>query len=104
MREVSDRKKGANCSTTPVSQRGEGLLRQSHSQVREVSQRLEALWNFWEKLRQAVTMQGQALEDKCNFLEFLQRVDLAEAWIQEKVRFYWIGHLADGGQDGVGKS
>lgn len=41
---------------------------------------------MWEKLRQAVTMQGQALEDRCNFLEFLQRVDLAEAWIQEKVK------------------
>lgn len=32
-----------------------------------------------------MTLQGQALEDRCNFLEFLQRVEFAEAWIQEKV-------------------
>lgn len=43
------------------------------------------MWDLWEKLRQAVTLQGQTLEDRYNFLEFLQRVELAEAWIQEKV-------------------
>lgn len=32
-----------------------------------------------------MTLQGQALENRCSFLEFLQRVDLAETWIQEKV-------------------
>jgi hypothetical protein len=32
-----------------------------------------------------VTLQGQALENRYNFQEFLQRVDLAETWIQEKV-------------------
>lgn len=32
-----------------------------------------------------MTLQGQALENRYNFLEFLQRVDLAETWIQEKV-------------------
>lgn len=32
-----------------------------------------------------MTLQGQALEDRCNFLEFLKRVELAETWIQEKV-------------------
>ncbi|XP_060228154.1 spectrin beta chain, non-erythrocytic 5 [Meriones unguiculatus] len=71
---------------TSVAKQGEGLLGQSHPQAGEVSQRLEALRDLWEKLRQAVTTQGQALEDRCNFLEFLQRVDLAEAWIQEKER------------------
>lgn len=43
------------------------------------------LQEHWEKLRQVVALQGQDLEDKWNFLEFLQRVDLAEAWIQKKV-------------------
>ncbi|XP_038962424.1 spectrin beta chain, non-erythrocytic 5 isoform X3 [Rattus norvegicus] len=71
---------------TSVAKQGEGLLSQSHPQAREVSQRLEALWDLWEKLRQAVTLQGQALEDRCNFLEFLQSADLAETWIQEKER------------------
>lgn len=43
-----------------------------------------------------MTLRGQALEDRCNFLEFLQRVDLAETWIQEKVGALWIGHLEAG--------
>ncbi|XP_076785650.1 spectrin beta chain, non-erythrocytic 5 isoform X3 [Arvicanthis niloticus] len=71
---------------TSVAKQGEGLLSQSHPQAAEVSRKLEALWDLWEKLRQAVTLQGQALEDRCNFLEFLQRVEFAEAWIQEKER------------------
>nr|XP_048315627.1 spectrin beta chain, non-erythrocytic 5 [Myodes glareolus] len=71
---------------TSVAKQGKGLLRQCHPQTGEVSQKLKALWELWEKLRQAVILQGQALEDKCSFLKFLQRVDLAEAWIQEKER------------------
>ncbi|KAL1785833.1 spectrin beta chain, non-erythrocytic 5 [Sigmodon hispidus] len=71
---------------TSVAKQGEALLRQSHPQTGEVSQKLKALWELWEKLRQAVTLLGQALEDRYNFLEFLQKVDLAETWIQEKER------------------
>ncbi|XP_049989135.1 spectrin beta chain, non-erythrocytic 5 [Alexandromys fortis] len=71
---------------TSVAKQGEELLRQCHPGTGEVSPKLKALWELWEKLRQAVTLRGQALEDRCNFLEFLQRVDLAEAWIQEKER------------------
>lgn len=68
----------------------------------EVSQRLRELQECWEKLRQAVALWGEDLEDKRNILEFLQRVDAAEAWIQEKVRPCWVGTelavgLADGG-------
>lgn len=67
-------------------QEGEALLAQSHPGAEEVSQRLRALQEHWEKLRQAVALQGQDLEDTQNFLNFLQRVDLAEAWIQDMVR------------------
>ena len=45
----------------------------------EVSQRLRELQKRWEKLRQAVALRGEDLEDKRNILEFLQRVDAAEA-------------------------
>ncbi|XP_029391606.1 LOW QUALITY PROTEIN: spectrin beta chain, non-erythrocytic 5 [Mus pahari] len=69
-----------------VAKQGEELLRQSHPQAGEVSQRLEALRDLWEKLRQTMTLRGQALENRYNFLEFLQSVDLAETWIQEKER------------------
>ncbi|XP_069348326.1 spectrin beta chain, non-erythrocytic 5 [Eulemur rufifrons] len=69
---------------TSVAKEGEALLAQSHPRAGEVSQRLQALQKHRERLRQAVALRGQDLEDKRNFLEFLQRVDLAEAWIQEK--------------------
>ncbi|ELW48130.1 Spectrin beta chain, brain 4 [Tupaia chinensis] len=69
---------------TSVAKMGEALLVQSHPQAGEVSQRLQALQKHWENLRQAVALRGQELEDKCNFLAFLQRVDLAEAWLQEQ--------------------
>ncbi|KAF5925525.1 hypothetical protein HPG69_001972 [Diceros bicornis minor] len=81
---------------TSVTKEGEALLAQSHPQVEEVSQRLRALREHWEKLGQAVTLRGQDLEDKRNFLEFLQRVDLAEAWIQEMEVMVNVGDL---GQD-----
>lgn len=86
MAKVSNKMRGSELSPIPVFQQGEGLLRQSHPQTGEVSQKLKALQELWEKLRQAVSLQGQALEDRRSFLEFLQRVDLAEAWIQEKVK------------------
>ncbi|KAG5206556.1 hypothetical protein JEQ12_018129 [Ovis aries] len=69
---------------TSVVKEGEALLAQSHPLVGEVSQRLRELQERWEKLRQAVALWGEDLEDKRNILEFLQRVDAAEAWIQEK--------------------
>lgn len=61
-------------------------MAQSHPQVGEVSQRLRVLQEHWQKLRQAVALRGQDLENKRNFLEFLQKADLADAWIQETVR------------------
>ncbi|GAB1286757.1 Spectrin beta, non-erythrocytic 5 [Apodemus speciosus] len=79
-----------------VAKQGEGLLSQSHPQAGEVSQRLASLRDLWEKLSQAVTLQGQALENRCSFLEFLQRVDLAETWIQEKERMV---NICDTGLD-----
>ncbi|KAM7239689.1 hypothetical protein CapIbe_009184 [Capra ibex] len=81
---------------TSVVKEGEALLAQSHPLVGEVSQRLRELQKRWEKLRQAVALQGEDLEDKRNILEFLQRVDAAEAWIQEMEVMVNVSNL---GQD-----
>ncbi|KAM9202881.1 spectrin beta chain, non-erythrocytic 5 [Dugong dugon] len=81
---------------TSVAKKGEVLLAQGHPQAGEVSQRLQALQGHWEKLRQAVALRGQDLRDKRGLLEFLQRVDLTEAWIQEKEGMLNFGDL---GQD-----
>ncbi|XP_006883283.1 PREDICTED: spectrin beta chain, non-erythrocytic 5 [Elephantulus edwardii] len=69
---------------TSVAKKGEALLAQSSPRPGEISQRLQALQEHWDKLRQAVVLRGQDLKDKQHFQEFLQRVDRAEAWIQEK--------------------
>ncbi|KAJ1079411.1 hypothetical protein K5549_021963 [Capra hircus] len=81
---------------TSVVKEGEALLAQSHPLVGEVSQRLRELQKRWEKLRQAVALRGEDLEDKRNILEFLQRVDAAEAWIQEMEVMVNVSNL---GQD-----
>uniref|UniRef100_A0A8C3VFV2 Spectrin beta, non-erythrocytic 5 n=1 Tax=Catagonus wagneri TaxID=51154 RepID=A0A8C3VFV2_9CETA len=78
---------------TSVAKQGEVVLAQSHPRVGEVSQRLQALQEHWEKLRQAVALRGQDLVDRRNFLEFLRRVDVAEAWIRELVRPMNVGDL-----------
>ncbi|CAN0540377.1 unnamed protein product [Rangifer tarandus platyrhynchus] len=81
---------------TSVVKEGEALLAQSHPLVGEVSQRLRELQEHWEKLRQAVALWGKDLEDKRNILEFLQRVDAAEAWMEE---MEVMVNVSDLGQD-----
>ncbi|XP_073733567.1 spectrin beta chain, non-erythrocytic 5 [Callorhinus ursinus] len=81
---------------TSVTKEGEALLAQSHPRAGEVSRRLQVLQEHWRKLRQAVALQGQDLEDRWNFLEFLRRADLADAWIQEREAMVNLGDL---GQD-----
>ncbi|XP_058521995.1 spectrin beta chain, non-erythrocytic 5 [Ochotona princeps] len=76
-----------------VTKEGQDLLAQSHPWAGEISQHLHALQEHWEKLRQAVALRGQILEDKRSFLEFLQMVDLAEAWIQGKEAMVNAGDL-----------
>lgn len=44
-----------------------------------------ALRLHWEELKKAVAARGKALEDKRDFLEFLQKVEEVEAWIRQKV-------------------
>ncbi|KAF4017333.1 hypothetical protein G4228_009075 [Cervus hanglu yarkandensis] len=79
-----------------VVKEGEALLAQSHPLEGEISQRLRELQEHWEKLRQAVALRGKDLEDKRNILEFLQRADAAEAWIQEREVMVNVSNL---GQD-----
>ncbi|XP_045863809.1 spectrin beta chain, non-erythrocytic 5 [Meles meles] len=81
---------------TSVTKDGEALLAQSPPRAGEVSQRLQELQGHWRKLRQAVTLRGQDLEDRWKFLEFLRRADLTDAWIQEMEAMVNLGEL---GQD-----
>ncbi|XP_038436072.1 spectrin beta chain, non-erythrocytic 5 isoform X1 [Canis lupus familiaris] len=78
---------------TAVTKDGEALLAQSHLRAGEVSQRLWELQECWRKLKQALALRRQDLEDGWNFLEFLRRADLADAWIQEMDAMVNVGNL-----------
>ncbi|XP_072594223.1 spectrin beta chain, non-erythrocytic 5 [Vulpes vulpes] len=78
---------------TSVTKDGEALLAQSHPRAGEVSQRLRELQERWRKLKQALALRHQDLEDGWNFLEFLRRADLADAWIQEMDAMVNVGNL-----------
>lgn len=43
------------------------------------------LAGHWEELKDAMIARGKALEDKRDFLEFLQKVEEVEVWIRQKV-------------------
>lgn len=66
-------------------QTGEELVSLRHQLSREVRSSTASLERQWEELRKAMLVRGQELEDKRDFLEFLQRVEEVEAWIRLKV-------------------
>ncbi|XP_078007768.1 LOW QUALITY PROTEIN: spectrin beta chain, non-erythrocytic 5 [Phascolarctos cinereus] len=78
---------------TQVTKKGEALLAQGHPQARQILEKHQRLLDHWCKLRQAVVARGRGLEDKRDFLEFLQRVDQVEAWIREKEVMVNVGDL-----------
>ncbi|XP_068961768.1 spectrin beta chain, non-erythrocytic 5 [Petaurus breviceps papuanus] len=78
---------------THVTKKGEVLLAQNHPRAREILEKQQRLQDHWNKLRQAMVARGRGLEDKRDFLEFLQRVDQVEAWIREKEVMVNVGDL-----------
>ncbi|XP_038597006.1 spectrin beta chain, non-erythrocytic 5 [Tachyglossus aculeatus] len=78
---------------TRVIEKGEALLAQEHPGSRDVRLKQRALQQRWQQLKEAVAARGRELEDKRDFLEFLQRVDQVEAWIREKEVMVSVGDL-----------
>ncbi|XP_039179841.1 spectrin beta chain, non-erythrocytic 5 isoform X3 [Crotalus tigris] len=78
-----------------VNMRGEALLHHNIPQSEEIRQKMSLLQEQWEKLDQAVAAHGKMLEESRDFLEFLQKVDHAEAWIRDKVVMVNIGDVGN---------
>ncbi|XP_074140888.1 spectrin beta chain, non-erythrocytic 5, partial [Sminthopsis crassicaudata] len=78
---------------THVTEEAEGLLAQSHPRAKEILGKQQRLQEHWRQLRQVMDARGRGLEDKRDFLEFLQRVDQVEAWIREKEVMVNVGDL-----------
>ncbi|XP_028933726.1 spectrin beta chain, non-erythrocytic 5 [Ornithorhynchus anatinus] len=79
--------------TTRVMEKGEALLARNPPGARAVRQQQRALEQRWGQLKEAVATRARELEDKRDFLEFLQRVDQVEAWIREKEVMVSVGDL-----------
>uniref|UniRef100_A0A8C6V9D6 Calponin-homology (CH) domain-containing protein n=1 Tax=Naja naja TaxID=35670 RepID=A0A8C6V9D6_NAJNA len=75
--------------------RGEALLHHNIPQSEEICQKMYLLQEQWEMLNQAVAAHGKMLEESRDFLEFLQKVDHAEAWIRDKVIMVNIGDVGN---------
>ncbi|XP_053330428.1 spectrin beta chain, non-erythrocytic 5 [Spea bombifrons] len=78
-----------------VTEKGNTLLSQKHSKSTEIREKIRTLFDAWEKLKKAVAARGKMLEEKRDFLEFLQKVDQVEAWIREKEVMINVGDLGE---------
>ncbi|KAM4689983.1 spectrin beta chain, non-erythrocytic 5 [Rhinophrynus dorsalis] len=78
-----------------ITEKGNSLLSQHHPKSSEIRQKSRALQEEWEKLKRAVAARGKMLEDKRDFLEFLQKVDQVEAWIREKEVMINVGDVGE---------
>ncbi|XP_026559809.1 spectrin beta chain, non-erythrocytic 5 [Pseudonaja textilis] len=78
-----------------VKMRGEALQHHNIPQTEEICQKMYLLQEQWEMLNQAVAAHGKMLEESRDFLEFLQKVDHAEAWIRDKVVMVNIGDVGN---------
>ncbi|XP_026520111.1 spectrin beta chain, non-erythrocytic 5 [Notechis scutatus] len=78
-----------------VKMRGEALQHHNIPQSEEICQKMYLLQEQWEMLNQAVAAHGKMLEESRDFLEFLQKVNHAEAWIRDKVVMVNIGDVGN---------
>ncbi|KAM6459310.1 spectrin beta chain, non-erythrocytic 5 isoform 3-T3 [Liasis olivaceus] len=78
-----------------VNMRGEALQHHNLPKSKEIRQKVYLLQEQWEMLKQAVAAHGKMLEDSRDFLEFLQKVDYAEAWIREKEVMINVGDVGN---------
>ncbi|KAH0620637.1 hypothetical protein JD844_021300 [Phrynosoma platyrhinos] len=78
-----------------VNKMGELLLGQNHSKSGDIRRKTRSLQEHWEMLKGAVAARGKMLEESRDFLEFLQKVDHAEAWIRDKEVMINIGDVGN---------
>ncbi|XP_063174452.1 spectrin beta chain, non-erythrocytic 5 [Candoia aspera] len=78
-----------------VNMAREALLHHNVPKSEEICQKVYLLQEQWETLKHAVAAHGKMLEDSRDFLEFLQKVDHAEAWIREKEVMINIGDVGN---------
>ncbi|XP_063040192.1 spectrin beta chain, non-erythrocytic 5 [Engraulis encrasicolus] len=84
-----------------VKQDGNKLIALHHPKSKEIRASITALTNHWGALKQAVAARGKVLEDKRDFLEFLQKVEQVEMWIRQKEVMITVGDVGKDYEHGV---
>ncbi|XP_060938197.1 spectrin beta chain, non-erythrocytic 2 [Limanda limanda] len=80
---------------------GEELVSLHRPRAKEVKRSAAALQLHWEDLKKAMANRGKALEDKRDFLEFLQKVEEVEAWIRQKEVMVNVGDVGKDYEHGL---
>ncbi|XP_042315999.1 spectrin beta chain, non-erythrocytic 5 [Sceloporus undulatus] len=78
-----------------VNKMGDILLGQNHPKSGDIRHKTRSLQEHWEMLKSAIAARGKMLEENRDFLEFLQKVDHAEAWIRDKEVMINIGDVGN---------
>ncbi|XP_028831275.1 spectrin beta chain, non-erythrocytic 5 isoform X2 [Denticeps clupeoides] len=84
-----------------VQQAGDELLALHHPRSHAARRTASALLEHWEALKRAVAARGKVLEDKRDFLEFLQKVEQVEAWIRQKEVMINVGDVGEDHEHGL---
>ncbi|XP_065169865.1 spectrin alpha chain isoform X2 [Atheta coriaria] len=78
-----------------VQEAGEKLMDVSNLGVPEIEQRLKALNQAWDELKQLAATRGQKLDESLTYQQFLATVEEEEAWISEKQQLLSVEDYGD---------
>lgn len=78
-----------------VQEAGEKLMDVSNLGVPEIEQRLKALNQAWDELKNLSATRGQKLDESLIYQQFLAQVEEEEAWITEKQQLLSVGDYGD---------
>uniref|UniRef100_T1GCF3 SH3 domain-containing protein n=1 Tax=Megaselia scalaris TaxID=36166 RepID=T1GCF3_MEGSC len=78
-----------------VQEAGEKLMDVSNLGVPEIEQRLKALNQAWDELKNVSATRGQKLDESLIYQQFLAQVEEEEAWITEKQQLLSVGDYGD---------
>ncbi|XP_013791118.1 spectrin alpha chain, non-erythrocytic 1-like [Limulus polyphemus] len=78
-----------------VQEAGQKLMAESNIGVPEIEQRLKALAQAWQELKEVSNDRGNKLEESLTYQQFLAKVEEEEAWISEKQQLLSVEDYGD---------
>ncbi|XP_076343494.1 spectrin alpha chain-like isoform X2 [Tachypleus tridentatus] len=78
-----------------VQEAGQKLMAESNIGVPEIEQRLKALAQAWQEVKEMSNNRGNKLEESLTYQQFLAKVEEEEAWISEKQQLLSVEDYGD---------